>query len=259
MTTAEPDEATVTATSGALYGIVAVAKSVVATNQPPEASIVATPKDVVEAGSQAIFDGSASTDSDGSIVRYTWTVSSDSECCATDPPDTCLDPCASEVVIHASPLPLTRIYRDAPQNLSVTLEVEDDDGAKGVRVLAYRVDCSNPAPVANAGPNQSQNVATPGDPVEIVLNGSYTTDDLPIDVDETHYRWSCGNGTVPVPLVAGDYRQVFCRYTPLEGLSNQWTATLTVYDNGSTGDLVGGVYLCQKSSTDTAVVTLNLP
>lgn len=257
--TEEPAEATVTATSGALYSIVEVTKSVVAMNEAPEASISATPQDVVQAGSQVIFDGSGSEDADGRIVRYTWTVTSDSACCGSSPPDSCVDPCADEVVVNTSALPLTRIYRDAPQNLSVTLEVEDDDGATGVRVLPYRVECYNPAPVADAGPNQSQNAAAPGEPVEIVLNGSYTTDNLPIDVDETHYRWSCGNGTVPAPLVAGDYRRVICSYTPLDGASNQWTATLTVYDNGSTGALVDGVYLCQKSSSDTAVVTLNLP
>jgi hypothetical protein len=259
MTTDDPDSATVTASSSALSATVAVTKAEVALNHAPVATISAIPANRADAGTQVIFDGSGSADTDGTIVNYKWSILSDSECCDTPPPSTCQDACATEVIEDATAFGFGKIYNDAPQNLSVTLEVTDDDGAVDVRIISYEIQCTNPAPVANAGPDQTQNASTSGQTVNVILNGTTSTDDRPISTSVDHYRWDCGNGTVAAAVVAGDYRQVLCRYTAIAGLENSWTATLTVFDNGSTGDLVNGVYPCQKSATDTATVKLILP
>lgn len=226
--------------------------------QPPRAILSAIPPAEQTTGHIAIFDGSASYDPDGQITFWRWTILSD----LPGGP-------APEVVQGPSVRALERSY-DVEQGLVVQLDVTDDPAAPALaaaglpvpwddtRAIPYRISCYNPPPVADAGPDQTANAA-PGQLVNIVLNGTGTTDDRPIGVTADHYRWDCGNGTVPTPVFPGDFRMVVCRYIAYSGTPNTWTATLTVFDNGSTGELENGVYPCQRSASDTATVRLVVP
>ena len=258
----DPDATTVQAVSAAIFATVNITKTEIAlvVNKPPIAIIAALPQREAQVGQQVIFDGSSSSDPDtnGTIVLYHWTINSDSACCQTGLPGGCT--CATK---DYPPSDATlslgnndQIYSE-PQNLSVRLEVTDNLGAKDVRTIAYSIVCTNPAPTANAGPDQNV-PGTSGNPVSVVLDGSTTTDDKPIGVTSDHYDWNCGNGTVATALVPGDFRKMICRYTATPALFT-FTATLSVSDNGATGDLVNGVYPCQKTATDTATVKIVLP
>lgn len=226
--------------------------------EPPRASLVASPAGEQQTGRIAIFDASGSFDPDGPITFWRWTIVSD----ATG--------VAPEIVQGPTDRTLERIY-DVEQGLAVQLEVTDDPTAPALaaagqpvpwddtRVISYRITCSNPPPIVDAGPDQTQNAVTSGQTVTVALDGTGTLDDKSIASTADHYHWDCGNGTVAVPFIPGDYRKVVCRYTAIRGLPNTWTATLTVLDNGSTGELENGIYPCQRSASDSAIVRLVMP
>ncbi len=252
----DPDSITVTASSSALSQNATVTKTEVAVNKPPHASISTIPKNQGFAGELVTFDGSSSTDPDGQITCFKWTILSDN-------PDTGV---ANPQIFEGSAVSgLDETYNNV-QNLSVTLQVSDVAAARtpcdaGGTVpeeyfspYAYRIQypivCNNPPPVANAGPDQTTTGAL-GQLTTVTLDGRNSTDDLGID----QYIWNCGNGRPADPLVPGDFSQVNCKYFP-----GTYTATLTVWDKG-TGviDPRTGNYKCRASSDATAKVTINTP
>jgi len=242
----DPDSIEVSATSSALTQKVTVKKTLVGDNKIPTANINTVPTCVPPAicsqleGSEVVFDGSQSLDQDGTIVHYRWEISSD------DPAPGQPDP---DIVEGATALGLTRTY-DQPQNLTVTLTVTDDQGATDFDVIPFTITCDNPAPVADGGQDLSRSIPATSSFVVVTLSAVNSTDELPNGIDR--YVWTCGNGIAP-SAGAAPY-EANCRYDA----PGVYTARVTVYDKGSTGQIDPdlGTYPCQKQDDDDVIVTV---
>jgi hypothetical protein len=225
-------------------------------NELPFASFDVIPANEQEVGRVATFDGSLSTDQDGDITCFQWEI--DSNLNTFD-----------EILQGPALAGFNKTYQ-AEMELHVTLRVSDDPliGAQcipldqgGTAVAAYlfspniafkeyRIVCSNPPPVANAGPDQSVPISSAQN---VFLDGTNSFDR---ETGIGEFDWSCGSGFPPIQgAVPG---QVFCRYSA-PGI---YEATLTVFDKGVDGvtrDPSGENFLCEKSDVDTATVTVFAP
>lgn len=90
------------------------------TNRPPTAAFSASPG-APTTGSPVTFDASASTDPDGTIVRYDWDLDGD----------------GTPEVTSATPT-ITRTYTQ-PGDVTVSLKVTDDDGAQASSISTITV------------------------------------------------------------------------------------------------------------------------
>lgn len=248
----DPAEVSVQARASALFADATALKTLQA-NDPPRAAIIDTPLGEQQIGSVVTFDGSASTDSDGSITCYQWTIDSD-----YDPDD--------EVVQGVGASGLQRTYQ-TEQFMSVVLRVSDsavvgaacndaaiipiDSLSPLLAAINYTITCENTPPTAVAGNDVTTTLS--GTEVAVILDGrgSFDTDGT---IDE--YRWDCGNGrpaqSTGVPGL------VNCRYNA----ENTYIAELTVYDDGTDGTTIDprtGDLVCKKSATDTLVVSVSRP
>jgi len=232
----DDDTVEVTASSGTLSGSVQVTKS--SGNQPPEAIIDADPADEQAVDAWVTFDGSASSDPDGAITCYKWTISGAS----------------TEVVQGTSATIVSRRYTEA-QALNVVLRVSDlSDSATWCNTctggpatcgaddswfngfqdsIAYDIVCDLTGPVAAAGPDQI--AALSGGQALVPLDGSASRD---AESGIVSYSWQCGNGTAALQGA-----EVTCTYTA----TGIYTARLTV-TNG-----------CDMVGTDDARVTVSSP
>jgi len=135
-------------------------------NQAPNASFTYTPGAPV-AGAAVTFDGSASTDPDGTIVSYSWSLGDGSS---------------------GSGVSLQHAYV-SPGTYSVRLTVTDDDGASDTTTQQVTV---------TVQPNQAPNASfthTPGAPfvgASVTFDGSNSTDP---DGTIVSYSWSFGDGS----------------------------------------------------------------
>jgi hypothetical protein len=241
----------VNAQSSTLTQKVSLTVSVGPENKPPRASVTAVPKDKQLVGQPVAFDGTGSQDPDGTITCFRWSILSDNPDDPTKP--------NPEIIQGSAESSIGRIFTNQ-QNLSVLLQVSDvaeatrpcDSGrpvpdsyfSPSAFTLPYQIVCANKAPVANAGPDQSQQGA-PGTDWPVVLDGRASTDS---DGFIVTYIWNCGNGTQALEILPG---MVACYYRP-----GTYQATLTVLDNGVTQT---APYTCQATDDDTATVTITVP
>ena len=168
-------------------------------NQPPNASFTASPTSG-EAPLAVNFNGSGSTDPDGTIATYSWNFGD-----------------------GASGTGVSRIHTYAAAgNYTVTLTVTDDDGATDTSTRLIQV---TTAPVPNQPPNASFTASpTSGEaPLAVNFNGSGSTDP---DGTIATYSWNFGDGAsgtgvsrIHTYAAAGNY-----------------TATLTVTDDDGATD-----------------------
>jgi len=164
----------------------------VVVNQAPVAD--AGPDLVGQANSPLSFDGSASSDPDGSIAAYAWDFGDGQQG-------------DGEVALHT--------YAAAGLYVA-TLTVTDDGGLSDTDTLTVRVEevVVNQPPVADAGPDQSGEVGRP-----LSFDGSGSSDP---DGAVAHYAWDFGDGS----LGSG---QVTSHTYDQPGL---FTVTLVVTDDG---------------------------
>ncbi|MEK7270477.1 MAG: PKD domain-containing protein [Planctomycetota bacterium] len=168
-------------------------------NVPPVANASANPTAGI-APLAVSFSGSASTDSDGTIVSYAW-VFGDGQ--------TGTGATASHTYASAG-------------TYAATLTVTDDDGAtgtNGVTIVVSEPPPSNVPPVANASASPTTGTA----PLAVSFSGSASTDS---DGTIVSYAWSFGDGQT------GSGATVSHTYAS----AGTYTATLTVTDDdGATG------------------------
>jgi PKD repeat protein/ABC-type transport system substrate-binding protein len=120
---------------------------------------------LVTVGASVALDGSGSTDSDGTIVNWTWEFTYESD--------------AKELFGETVAFDF-----DVVGTYTVTLTVTDDDGATDTDTMVVTVETTPPtnaAPVANAGVDQT---VTVGD--EVSFNGAGSTDDVAV----VNYTWT---------------------------------------------------------------------
>ena len=173
-------------------------------NVTPTAVASANPT-TAEAGTNISFDGSASTDSDGSIVSHTW--SFDDGGTAT-----------GATVSHSF---------SAVGGHSATLTVTDNDGATDTATVSVTINAANVAPtaVASASPTTAE-VGT-----NISFDGSGSSDP---DGSIVSYAWDFGDGATGTGATAthsfgaaGTY-QVALTVTDNDGASGSATVTVTI-------------------------------
>jgi PKD repeat protein len=163
-----------------------------ATNQPPKAVASANPISGV-APLNVNFAGSNSTDSDGSIVSYSWNFGDGASSTLANPQ-------------HAY---------NAAGNYTATLTVTDNGGLTNNASVAITVTVSNPPPVAVA----SASPASGNAPLKVNFTGSNSSDP---DGSIASYVWNFGDGASSTMLA-----------NPQHTYDNagNFTATLTVTDN----------------------------
>ena len=167
-------------------------------NQSPTANAGAdqTVVDTDGSGSEEItLDGSASTDTDGTIVTYAWTQDGTQIATGVNPTIT---------------LPTG--------NQNITLTVTDDNGATDTDEVTITINTpANESPVANAGADQTVTDTDNSGSEEVTLNGSASADN---DGTIVSYIWT-ENGT-----------QVASGANPTVGIAvGSHTITLTVTDD----------------------------
>ena len=174
-------------------------------NQAPVASAVAD-VNTGDAPLSVNFDGSGSTDSDGSIVSFAWDFGDGS---------TSADTSASN------------IFTVEDTTYTVTLIVTDNKGAKDTATVSITTAAPAQAPVANI-------VATPTSgsaPLMVAFNGNGSTD---ADGVITDYNWTFGDGNTAVGATASNTYADPGTYTAQlivtdnDGLMDTTTQTITV-------------------------------
>ena len=135
----------------------------VAANVPPAA--YAGPDQDVNAGASVTLDGSGSSDSDGTIVGYSWTQTGET----------------TVTLAKASTANPTFTAPNVSGTLTFELTVTDDRGATATDFVYINVFQANKPPVADAGPDQ-----TVDEGVTVTLNGSNSSDP---DDGIKSYRW----------------------------------------------------------------------
>jgi PKD domain len=221
----DPASIEVGASSGALSQTVTITKSVSAGNTPPSAVMAVEPQDGQVKGQTVTFDGRGSSDPDGSITCYQWTI--DSNLNGSD-----------EVIQGATESVVSRTYA-TEQRLTITLRVSDDADAGTTFCAAgagtappsrfsantdfvsgYEIACAIVAPQALAGADQV--VSAGGGSVIVQLTGTAVQRDAAI----VGYSWDCANGTPPQTGQA-----VSCTYTNQNAPNNTtYTAEFRVTD-----------------------------
>ncbi len=166
-------------------------------NQPPTAAFTSSPPAPL-VGTTVAFNGSASSDPDGSIVTYAWTFGDGTSG-------------SGPTVYHAY---------SAPGTYNVQLTVTDDDGATDAASASISVASpSNQAPVASF--TVSPTGGPVGTPFTFNAAASYDPDGTIVS-----YQWEFGDGSF------GSGATVQHAYSS----SGTFTARLTVTDNGGASD-----------------------
>ena len=183
-----------------------------ATNQPPVANAGSdqTVTDVDSSGSEAVtLNGSASTDSDGTIVSYSWTEG------------------GSQIATGATPTVDLSVGIH-----NITLIVTDDGGATAFDTVVITVNggAVNQPPVANAGPDQTIEDGDNSGTQSVTLNGSASSDP---EGGLLRYIWSATGVTIPEgAIVAAEFpvgtTEVTLTVVDPEGAQSTDTVAITV-------------------------------
>lgn len=194
-----------------------VTVSVSAANQPPTAEAGDNQNGTI--GVEVNLDGSDSSDADGTINDYAWTL------------DT---PSGSSVTLSDADTATPSFRPDAAGEYTATLTVTDNDGATDSDTVTVTVSAANVAPTANAGPDQAGTVGTA---VSITGSGSDT------DGTIAAYAWSlAAPATSTAALTSIDTAAT--SFTP--DVAGAYTATLVVTDNDGA-----------ESAPDSAVINVS--
>src|SRR4030095_14053864 len=148
--------------------------------EPPVAN--AGNNQTVSAGDTVTLDGSASTDSDGTITSYQWTQTSGTPTVSLSAPNA-----ASTTFVAPQDIA-------ANTTLAFELTVTDNSGQSSKAPVTVLITPPPQPPVANAGNNQT---VSAGDTVTV--DGSASTDS---DGTITSYQWTQSSGTPTVSLSA---------------------------------------------------------
>src|SRR5690606_21463742 len=118
---------------------------------------------------EVTLDGSRSTDSDGEIVTYSWSIS------------------GTEIATGVNPTVVLPV-----ESTTIVLTVADDDGTTDIDSVVILINSpQNVAPIADAGPDQTLTDSDDDGEEEVTLDGSGSTDP---DGEIVTYSWSA-NGT----------------------------------------------------------------
>lgn len=150
----------------ALSDTASVVVNVSGNNIPPAAE--AGPDQVVAENSLASLDGSASFDTDGTIVTYFWKQTAGPRVVLSDP-------------TAVQPTFTTPNVGPAGESITFKLTVTDDGGLMGTDTVNINVSWSNIPPVSNAGADQ-----TIEEGILVTLDGSASTDP---DDEIASYSW----------------------------------------------------------------------
>ncbi len=199
-----------TLTMSADRSVTAAFTSSTANNSPPVALFTVAPNSGITTSTNVVFDGSGSTDADGSIVTYEWDFDGDK-------------------VTDATGVTAQNVFTSAGA-YSVTLTVTDDGGQVASSVTTIQV----VAPLS-AAPMASFTVTPAGQTVlgtPLTLDASASTDDVGID----SFEWDFDNdGSIDAtgevvaftPSVLGQ-TQVRLRVTDADGQFDESVQTVTV-------------------------------
>ncbi len=182
------------------------------TNAMPTATITGPSRGLP--GETLAFDGSTSADSDGTIVAWRWTFGDGGT---------------------AEGATATHVYT-SEGSFTVTLEVEDDEGALGraSRAIVVGTSMNNRAPIAEAGPDRMGEIGE-----SVLFNGTASAD--PDGDPIVTYAWDFGDGN------SGSTPQASNVYTT----AGTYTVTLTVTDDGGlTGEDTTTVTIAPPPSYD---------
>ncbi|NJN64856.1 MAG: hypothetical protein HC882_08220 [Acidobacteria bacterium] len=238
--------------SGAAFGEADVTIGDV--NNRPSAAISINPQNEAKIGATTTFSGSQSSDLDGRIVEYRWSLLS------TNPDPGKPNP--ELLTFGEGEDAFSRTFQNA-QTIEVTLNVIDDLGAisSPPSVENYAI-VANLNPTADAGPGQTGQVNTsnPSSPTGISCTVSQVSGCGSRDPDGSilTYRWNWGDGRedfVSGPCTFGH------TYFP-SSLPATFTVTLTVYDNGDgtcSPRTPVGSDPCTTRGTDEDTTTVSCP
>ena len=193
------------------------------TNTPPtaDAGPDQTVADSDDAGGESVaLDGSASTDSDGSIVSYSWTENG---------------------VEIATDVSATVHLGDGTH--TITLTVTDDLGATGSDEVLITVEAPpapNAPPIADAGPDQTVADSDDAGGESVTLDGSASADS---DGSIDFYSWTedgveIATGVTPAVDLGDGTHTITLTVTDNDGATNTDTVTITVEGPPSDPDSV---------------------
>ena len=174
---------------------------------------------VFSESANAILDGSASTDEDGTITAFSWSQQS-----------------GPSAAINTPDKVKTTVQFQSPGQYVFALRVIDDKGASAQDTISINItEPENKPPVANAGPDQTISFGTTS-PVTAILNGSASSDE---DGTITSFSWSQQTGSSAV-IISPDRVQTTVQFqspgqyifvlkvTDDKGASAQDTVTINV-------------------------------
>ena len=178
-------------------------------NQWPSADFTYSPSSP-QKGERVYFNGSLSTDSDGTISSWQWDF---------------------EDGHTAEGKTVSHIYnwdKEEDRTFTVTLIVTDDDGGQGIinKNITVKGENTNQLPTADF----SYSPTTPKENETIYFNGSSSSDP---DGDIVSWEWNFGDGSI------GAGENVTHVYQWGAGNSKTYTVTLLVTDNNGGSDTVG--------------------
>ena len=187
-------------------------------NNPPTAAIAATP--TVGKGPLAVsFDGSGSTDSDGTLTAYVWAFGDGNSATGTT---------------------ASHIYTTAGVYIA-TLTVTDNQGATNTATKSITVNANQP-PNAVATANH----LTGKEPLTVNFSGGSSTDPDGIIVS---YLWNFGDGTSTSNLAAPGH--VYATF-------GTYNAVLTVTDDNGSTSTAGVTITVNPNQAPTAVANANV-
>jgi PKD repeat protein len=182
-------------------------RTVVITVEAPNEAPVSAPgaDQIVTVGATVTFDGSGSSDADGTIDNYTWEFTYDG---------------VAEELYDESPT----FDFDIVGTYTVTLTVTDDDGATDTDTMTVTVQPvapTNEPPVADAGDDKTVTVGK-----EVTFDGSGSTDS---DGTIVNYTWTFTYDGDTVTLYTASPKLTF-------EVAGTYTVTLTVTDDDGDTD-----------------------
>ena len=203
----------------------AVTVTVTRENLPPVAKASANPSKIIFSPDQlqtSKLDGNASTDPDGTIAKFEWSVSS--------------GPAGGVAITNAGKPDAVATF-SSPGTYVFKLIVTDDKGATDTTTVTVTVTQPNQGPVAKASANPASVVMVPGQAVTAQLDGSGSTD--PDGTIKT-FQWALTSTFGGAKIVSPKSAKTAVQFSQPGNFSFQ----LTVTDDAG--------------STDTATISVNV-
>jgi hypothetical protein len=150
-----------------------------------------------------------------------------------------------------------RLWLNPGAPASVTVTATSGGLTKDVTITTSLGACTNEAPVADAGADQTDLDNALNTEFTVSLNGASSTGGSSTYTND-FYSWDCGNGTSGAEDSShqNDARYAVCTYEATKS-PQSWTVTLTVKSDPICD--VSNHCVCQKVDTDTMTVTNTVP